>query len=437
MHRKIIVLLLCSIGIFTSFQATWGFFAHQKINQMAVFTLPPEMMFFYKKNIEYITSHAIDPDKRRYVSRLEAYRHYMDLDHITIFAMVIIFSILEAYRHYMDLDHFGELPFDNIPRNWTDALAMFSDVYTITENNDTLLLFGNEVMTWQEDLLYVYSDGVDFYFKTDTITLAWNTYRDFYKKNIQRQYYQEAWTINEVWLDSLFINNGLYSSYHNGFVEDKLTEQGIVPWHLEQMYYRLRTAFDSLDTRRILRHSADFGHYIADAHVPLHTTTNYNGQLTNQVGIHAFWESRLPELFADERYDYFVGKADYVDDINSYCWEIVLASHRLVDSVLLIEQELREKFPEDQQMCMEERGSSMVRTQCKEFAETYHNRMGGMVENRMRGAIKSVGDLWYTAWVDAGQPDLRGIAGYALEELAEDAVLDKAFEKGKIKGRDH
>jgi hypothetical protein len=49
---------------------------------------------------------------------------------------------------------------------------------------------------------------------------------------------------------------------------------------------------------KILRYSAEIGHYIADAHVPLHTCTNHNGQLTNQIGIHSFWESRIPELLA-------------------------------------------------------------------------------------------------------------------------------------------
>lgn len=43
--------------------------------------------------------------------------------------------------------------------------------------------------------------------------------------------------------------------------------------------------------------SADIGHYIADANVPLHTSENYNGQLTGQEGFHGFWETRLPELF--------------------------------------------------------------------------------------------------------------------------------------------
>ena len=66
-------------------------------------------------------------------------------------------------------------------------------------------------------------------------------------------------------------------------------------------------AFIEKDSDKILKYSADLGHYIADAYVPLHTTENYNGQLTGQKGIHAFWESRLPELFSED-YNYLVDK---------------------------------------------------------------------------------------------------------------------------------
>src|SRR5690606_41035174 len=59
----------------------WGFYAHKHINRLAVFTLPPEMLGFYKKNIAYITEAAVNPDRRRYVVEGEAARHYIDLDH--------------------------------------------------------------------------------------------------------------------------------------------------------------------------------------------------------------------------------------------------------------------------------------------------------------------------------------------------------------------
>ena len=59
----------------------WGFYAHKLINQYAVYLLPPEMMVLYKPNIEFITEHAVDPDKRRYAVKEEGPRHYIDLDH--------------------------------------------------------------------------------------------------------------------------------------------------------------------------------------------------------------------------------------------------------------------------------------------------------------------------------------------------------------------
>ncbi|MEL7021713.1 MAG: hypothetical protein AAGK47_08895, partial [Bacteroidota bacterium] len=171
----------------------------------------------------------------------------------------------------------------------------------------------------------------------------------------------------------------------------------------------------------------------------LHTTENYNGQLTNQVGIHAFWESRLPELFADEEYDYFVGKANYIEDPNAYYWQVVQDSHSYLDSVLLIEQDLRRIFPSDQQFCYEERLGRTIRTQCTAFAKAYHERLDGQVEARYRAAILSVGDAWYSAWIRAGQPDLDNFGALTLtaDEIKRDKARERAFQKGNIKGRAH
>ena len=90
------------------------------------------------------------------------------------------------------------------------------------------------------------------------------------------------------------------------FGQDSLQAHGIVPWHIYRVYNQLKDAFFIKDPDNILRISAELGHYTADAHVPLHTTKNYDGQLTDQIGIHGFWESRLPDLYFDE-YDFFVG----------------------------------------------------------------------------------------------------------------------------------
>ena len=60
---------------------TWGFYAHKKINRLAIFTLPVEMIGFYKYNIDYMTEKAVNADRRRYAVKEEAARHNIDLDH--------------------------------------------------------------------------------------------------------------------------------------------------------------------------------------------------------------------------------------------------------------------------------------------------------------------------------------------------------------------
>ena len=58
--RKVAVLVIVLLGIVLPTQGMWGFFAHQKINRMAVFTLPVEMIGFYKNHIRFITENAVN-----------------------------------------------------------------------------------------------------------------------------------------------------------------------------------------------------------------------------------------------------------------------------------------------------------------------------------------------------------------------------------------
>jgi hypothetical protein len=117
-----------------------------------------------------------------------------------------------------------------------------------------------------------------------------------------------------------------------------LKAYGINPWHVDKMMFKLTEAFKKENIDLILHYSADLGHYIADGHVPLHTTENYNGQLTGQRGIHGFWESRIPELKSTS-YDFFIGKADYISNPSNFIWNRILESSKATDSVLLFEKQ--------------------------------------------------------------------------------------------------
>lgn len=387
----------------------WGFFGHRRINRMAVFTLPPDMIAFYKKNIEYITKHAVDPDMRRYI--IEG----------------------EAPRHYIDIDHYGEPPFDNVPRKWNDAMAKFTEVFVVNNDGDTIQLMGDNVINYTPQVITLNGDNAQKIFGKDKVSINTPKYINFVRSNILNQYYELDWKLSLDSLNKVFQTDYFTTHCQEAYAEDYLGKYGIVNWHLESMLRRLTKAFQNNDQEKILKYSANIGHYIGDAHVPLHTTENYNGQLTNQVGIHGFWESRLPELFAND-YNYFVGKADYITQPNPYFWDVVLTSHSLLDSVLIIERSLTQEFSADKKYCYETRGEYTIRTYCKEFAAAYHQRMAGMVETRMRDAIQSVGSVWFTAWVNAGQPDLNRLDGADIAQEDEQPIQ---VEGKKIKGRPH
>lgn len=225
------------------------------------------------------------------------------------------------------------------------------------------------------------------------------------------------------------------------FTEDTLQAYGIVPWHIEVMFKRLVAAMQRGNVDAILKNATDLGHYVGDAHVPLHTTENYNGQLTNQHGIHAFWESRIPEVSA-ENYDHLVGRAVYIDSPLDAAWETVYESHLRLDSVLSIERRLSLEFPEDRKYSYEQRGNSrtLTRSYSREFTLAYEEAMQGMVERRMNASMLSLGSMWYSAWVVAGQPDLlrfeqKSVSDSLKKVIKAEQELMEATRKGY--GRDH
>jgi hypothetical protein len=284
------VLLLICLLLSQNLVFSWGFWAHKRINQEAIATLPKKLRAFYDGHRDFIIEHATTPDRRRYVDSAEACRHYIDLDWY------------EAY------------PFDSLPRKWDAAVVKYS--------------------------------------------------------------------------------------------EDSMKEHGILPWQIASTYYRLVSAFQRRDENAILRLSAGLGHYVGDAHVPLHTTENYDGQETDQEGIHALWETRLPELFG-EGYTFRTKRATYIADPLTAAWHTVFESHSLLDSVLALEKQVQAQFPEEQRYVMEKRGTRKVKTYSPEYAAAYHKLLNGMVEQRMQKAIYITGCLWLSAWIDAGRPDLR------------------------------
>lgn len=216
------------------------------------------------------------------------------------------------------------------------------------------------------------------------------------------------------------------------YSEDSLVLHGIVPWHIQKMLYRLTEAFVKKDFAMIMKNSAEIGHYIADAHVPLHASSNHNGQLTNQKGIHGFWESRVPELIAEKEFDFFIGKANYISNPGNFIWTRVLESAHAADSVLLIERQLTQDFADDKKYAFEERNGLVIKQYSSAFTIAYNKKLDNMVEKRMRQSIYAIASFWYTAWVNAGQPDLKSLANKKMtdEESLQFEQLNQSWKTG-------
>jgi hypothetical protein len=115
----------------------------------------------------------------------------------------------------------------------------------------------------------------------------------------------------------------------------------------------------------------------------------------------------------------------------------MLESGKASDSVLKMEAALTKKYPTDQKYAYENRNGKLIRQYSTAFSAAYNTMMNDMVERRMRQAIYSVASFWYTAWVNAGQPNLSKLQNNPLTEaeIKEMEALDAQWKVGKPKGR--
>lgn len=222
--------------------------------------------------------------------------------------------------------------------------------------------------------------------------------------------------------------------------EKFLTKNGILPWHIQDLMVKLTKAFKEKRKNEILFIAGDLGHYIADGHMPLHTSDNHDGQNTNQKGIHSLWESRLPELFAKD-YKFNVPQSVYLENVEKATWDMIFDTHSLVEPLLAIDKKLRTATPENKIFVTDASGVIVKNKYggtmySDEYAKQLHADMNGMVQQQMRKAITVTASFWYTAWVNAGKPDLSGLDAAELTKRNNKTLKKdlKTFEKGNLFG---
>ena len=223
------------------------------------------------------------------------------------------------------------------------------------------------------------------------------------------------------------------AKYGNAF----LKKTGYLPWHIQTLTEKLTAAFKRKNKSEILFISSELSHYIADAHQPLHTSSNYDGQLTNQQGVHALWESAIPQKFGSD-YNFKTDTARYITDIPAETWKIIRQSHSLVKQLLLAEKKMRNSFTSNNMYKKNSSGETVMFYNSPVFSDEYatqfHKALNGMVQQQLRLSIFEVSCFWYTAWVNGGRPDLISLDDpHLTKQNSKNYKTElKAWERGKI-----
>jgi hypothetical protein len=179
------------------------------------------------------------------------------------------------------------------------------------------------------------------------------------------------------------------------FGRDDVHEQGTLPWRTQEFYGRLQREFESLNDKvsssytldNIVLFAAVLAHYVGDGHVPLHAVVNYDGQLTNQRGVHGRWESELFERNR-ERIKVAPGAPKPVIDPRDFMFETLLSSNRLAEGVLQSDRKAaqgREFYDEG-------------------YFAAFASEQLSVLERRLNDSITAVAGIVIGAWEQAGRP---------------------------------
>ena len=181
--------------------------------------------------------------------------------------------------------------------------------------------------------------------------------------------------------------------------KESVDRWGIVPWAAEEVFLRLVEAFRQGERERILSLSADLSHYVADLHQPLHTTRNYDGQLTGQRGIHARFETKLLDRHLDEIRFVKEGPGD-LGPVLPALHRFVRESFGQVEALLKADRQAVDELPAELKDLLGD---------ADEYPDAYYEAMfsslGPMLEERLNLASQRLASLWWMAWREAGEPE--------------------------------
>jgi hypothetical protein len=179
----------------------------------------------------------------------------------------------------------------------------------------------------------------------------------------------------------------VYSEAVRRYGLDAAVRQGLVPWRAEEMATLLFERFSRSDARGAAETAGHLSHYIGDAYSPLHSTRNYDGQLTGNPGLHARWESDMPYTFRRELEDAAARRAPPLPTANA------------MEGAFSALQTGLDAMPEIVRVDLDTGGDP----------RSLYDAQGEVVSERWAKAAALLASLWIDAWLRAGRPALEGM----------------------------
>jgi hypothetical protein len=216
------------------------------------------------------------------------------------------------------------------------------------------------------------------------------------------------------------------------YTADTLYAYGYVPYVVNSIQKKLTAAFKAGNKDSILFYAADLGHYLGDANVPLHTTVNYDGQLTNQKGLHSLWETMIPQLEISNYTLYTDHKATYIANPEKEIWKTIRAAGKLVPDMLAKEIEVSKQFTDSTKYRVQVRRGQEVKSYTTAFAKAYAASLKNTINQQLISSANLIADFWYTAWVNAGKPDLSKITDWNEDDTKKLKIETEAYKSNQL-----
>jgi hypothetical protein len=169
----------------------------------------------------------------------------------------------------------------------------------------------------------------------------------------------------------------------------RISRDGVLPWQIGEFSLRLTKAIKNGNWDEMKLDAATLAHYVADAHDPLHTTQNFDGQLTQQPGLSPRFDINLFTRYSK----FFImhpGEAAKIDDPTEYAFQMCLESNVWVNLIIWSDLRARDGLTD----------------YTDEYYDRFYDRVGPTVVHEINAAARDAGSYWYTAWMNADHPHL-------------------------------